>query len=81
MSASIDDVTDAQVARCETHHFELHTDCPVCPTRSEERYCAACEQELLPHETCPECHDDDGYVVDGFGRAMVTSPVTGVLGS
>lgn len=77
MSASLDDVTDGMVADCEADHHEPHLSCPHCPTRAELRYCGRCEEEIYPHETCPDCTDEPALVVDGFGRALVAG-FTGV---
>lgn len=79
MTWAAEDVTDSQAEWCEEQHFEPRLDCPYCQTRAGLRFCARCEQEVWPHETCPTCHDLPPSLVDGFGHALVTSP-TGVGG-
>lgn len=79
MTYSPDDVPDWVADRCEELHTEPRTDCAYCPTRADLKICGYCEEEIYPHETCPNCPPDlPALVVDGFGSALVTPLQSGV---
>lgn len=62
MTWAPEDVTDAMADRCIENHTEAQLDCPYCQTRLDLRVCAQCDEDIWPHETCPNTHDEPALV-------------------